>query len=833
MQARAAAERPARCVAIGAALLAVLACVVALPLAQTLWGEQAASTSSSYGYAAVGALAGVLAWWHARARLRAGTWTVIFASATLLSSATSLLCLVSLTPDGSATPPAPGLFQQDVSGLCLVSVSLRSLLVSSIPLLSIVEGAACAGAWCELVGRARDTAPSEDEADGRRLLALCPCLVLVGFTRAAAWRPLLPCNGPWHEPGAWLPEGPSALMVLPVAETIALPLLLLRARRRSGTDLDAPPLPSFGPCTVGALCMGELGWRALSRVFPSLYSPTLPLSLLALALQLSALALIALGKALPAPSSRRAKGARGDAAPALGEEMTREALRLGVSEKDVDAFAAALEQGQLTDREREAICGKVLGSSSRLLGERMGIAPSTVREYQRRAREKLGDDLVRFESLLRGAREEGARAVGQDDGLASADQTAGPGPGRGPHIALCALTTLLLVPVGSTELLGTPFSHVPLGICAGLLLAWCATWARAHGAGARGAIAAPLLPSLVRASALCAGGSTLLAWRLASLGLDVPAPRAPALFLASATYVAALATSARHAPSRKPARTEGGTFSASPTTRALGALGAGLVVEECWRSVEHLSFNAECLLLLLAMAVAGAWASHRIGRPSWETGTWILAAALLWPARRLFSLSAAAVLACVPLLASCVGARAAASGGGREGRALGPWGTPPSEDALPLFALGACGGLILVNVHGSALAYAELAAIGTAAPEALEGAALLLAGLLAAAFAASLARDVDAHECRELVRQTAWVPERVLANLVARGVSPEQARIMERLAAGGSVAQTARELHYSTSAVAAVRTECYRRLGIRTRAQLTALVSDPPRPRNA
>lgn len=256
------------------------------------------------------------------------------------------------------------------------------------------------------------------------------------------------------------------------------------------------------------------------------------------------------------------------------------------------------------------------------------------------------------------------------------------------------------------------------------------------------------------------------------------------------------------------------------------------MVEECWRSVEHLSFTVECLLLLLAMAAAGAWASNRIGRPPWETGAWVLAGVLLWPACRVFSLSAAVVVACVSLLVSCIGARVTASGIAREGQTLGPWGTPPSEDALILFALGACGGLVLVNVHGSALAYAELAAIGPAAPEALEGAALLLVGLLTVSFATSLARDVDAHECRELVRQTVWVSDRILANLVARGISPEQARIMERLAAGDSVTQTARELHYSASAVAAVRTECYRRLGIHTRAQLTALVSDPPPPRD-
>lgn len=325
------------------------------------------------------------------------------------------------------------------------------------------------------------------------------------------------------------------------------------------------------------------------------------------------------------------------------------------------------------------------------------------------------------------------------------------------------------MPVGSTELLGTPFSHVPLGICVGLLLAWCAIWSKTHGAGARSNVVRSPLLTFVRAAALCAGGTILLIWRLASLGLDVPAPKASVLFLASAAYVAALASIARHAPSRKPTRAEGETFSASSTTQALAALGAGLVVEECWRSVEHLSFTVECLLLLLAMAAAGAWASNRIGRPPpWETGAWVLAGVLLWPACRVFSLSAAVVVACVPLLVSCIGARVAASGIAREGQALGPWGTPPSEDALLLFALGACGGLVLVNVHGSALAYAELAAIGPAAPEALEGAALLLVGLLAVSFATSLARDVDAHECRELVRQTVWVSDRILANLVAR-----------------------------------------------------------------
>ena len=482
-----------------------------------------------------------------------------------------------------------------------------------------------------------------------------------------------------------------------------------------------------------------------------------------------------------------------------------------VTAKDVDAshlsegLNALLASYGLTDKEGSAHVLKEQGASSAQVGEMLGIKAPTVREYQRRARTKLGDEgMRRVREELR--REEAAHAEEQ---LA-----------RGANVAglIGASVEFMLVFAGLMAF-GEACSFeghadwLTVTLSTGLLVAWFALrilWL----VGATGlSPQVKLAMRLVGALALgglglwCAGVMKVLSHPL----LPDEAGCFFAFALVSAEAIRALDAFVAQAGLR--------TYGSFGVTSCLAV---GFLICGCWQAAEGGGFGVE-LLLLCAVVLSGMfWLFGRIGLPAiWFAVVAILLLALTDLTTR--DTLRAAVFLCAAVAFALLVALVGAEESGSEGHDVqcGIWGTPRTFDALLVIAGGGVFGMLLVRLNAYLLDFGGSQISGELGAVLLSGFVALF--VLALGFTVVFGlRDVDAvlrakrlHSCMDDA-----VVKKLEGELVQQGLTTRQARVALLLAEGWTPEEVADRLGYSRSTVSRDRGALYKMLGVHTRSGL-------------
>jgi DNA-binding NarL/FixJ family response regulator len=573
---------------------------------------------------------------------------------------------------------------------------------------------------------------------------------------------------------------------------------------------------------LGALCLGELGFFALLGLFPDWYEVDLPVVLVAAALYVAALALLAV-------CARRC--AR-DAEPAAPEAEAAPPDRLDDAGELLEVLAprgrSLLDARGLSEREVLVVCAYVRGLTAAQTGTLLGIGESTVREYRRRIRTKLG--VGSLDEVL-GLLQDGRPAAQGEAGAHRAALRR-----YAPVAVLCALA-------GSAVLLLLPWDGAGIGTGAGVALGVGAGLALACAAGSPAPRPAALL---VRLTLWIAG----LAGLVAARGGTGPAVQVccAALCTAGAVGLALCAGRALAEPERATA----------PVWAALAicaALFCGGVGQAAWLAGALACGGLGCAGVLAVVAAGGAcapapadgWAAARWQGFAWSAAAFVVA--LLWIVTwfgtapgivvillRLAGLGMAvaaarhaglaerarfsqlAALVGVGVVALCagglstallaallvVGCIAVADGPAADARAAS-WVGP-----LCATALGVVAGV------SAALSLAAFAAPATGPWQDVMG-YVAWGTALALAVIACLAEPVPGDGASINLAPSAQ--QRAETFLVYRGLAPAQAHMARRLFEGASVREVAGELGYAESTVRLARRTAYELLHVQTHTQ--------------
>ncbi len=345
--------------------------------------------------------------------------------------------------------------------------------------------------------------PGRSSSSGVGALAVtCMALsFLAGLTRPLGWMPLLP-HSPYPQPIAgaayfewqrWQ-EGTGFLVILPTALCVAAAVALARLASRD---------PLAARASLACMCAGELAFRLCGRLVPGIYGTSDVMAVIACALHL---ALLGAFVSVASFRARRGASAEGVISPAESGDVARS----DGDEGDAAWLRSALSRGMweclrergLSEREILVVCGAMRGLDGPRIADMVGIGSSTVREYRRRCREKLGieefGEVGQALARIAAARGEG---VPSGEGLAEGRWGGARGELVVAGVALLMTVTLLLAPMPWVARDWTAVWTTSVGLGVGVLL-WLAAWRV-------GRERVRLAPARVSAHALAAGALLL------------------------------------------------------------------------------------------------------------------------------------------------------------------------------------------------------------------------------------------------------------------------------------------------------------------------------------
>lgn len=678
----------------------------------------------------------------------------------------------------------------------------------------------------------------QGRAHCRREVAAAILGFVAGLTRGWAWTLLLPCpafpipavNYRLSTEDLWANGLP-----VPIGACLTFTCMLIWARlaHRLQERYDA----NFFPHVIGTLCLGELAWRFVSRICPSLLQISMPGAIAALAVQAACLTTIwALTRASRPEPSRNCGKQNGNA--------------IGLDEPNplpanlVDAFSSH----GLTKKEVAVLTATLRGLTSAEAAAQLGISASTIRTYRARACDKL--NISNTGELMTGImqRQEAPKSAGMSKSN-QLQRTLGTAGGVG-------LMLLILMPPSATATCWECTWLIPFGIALGLIA--CTAWPTLKDMRVKPHSIGTIAQSRPARVAVVAVATTALQCGYAMLAQSEPYAPQPTFLRACIVGAVAICTSigVEHTLHAK--------LTVQPGNKVAPYAIAGAVALAAWGSFGgiwwHISVTACAALVCPGImsqrkgAASGNPAPHAAASPIvvlnvaalafiWEEtlrgvsyaslqycGTVFLAASLCVVALHLlknplldFPCSAAVVLALCAIIFACtktpflsllvavtvLNPFVGATENAYPQTLLSPWHSPCAVVAFSL-----CTAVYMANAWGSSVANGDR---NTAFITALS----VLFSLLGAVALASAARSCKQDPPYGSIHST----ESLATALQTYGLTPLQLNVALCVARGHSIGQIARELSYSRSRVHQVLKEVYTTLNLRNHAQLAAFLT--------
>lgn len=576
---------------------------------------------------------------------------------------------------------------------------------------------------------------------------------------------------------------------------------------------------------LSALFCGELAFRVLTRIFPSLY--TMPPSMTDVVLTVHIVLVLGIVWASFGSYAQLC--------------VSPSALISGISDRQDDPIPlqGLLEKAPaelvnqfvacgLSEREQIAVCAHLMGVSSAEVGEYLGIAHSTVRTYTARGRKKLGDKYKactqafsspasseswasEFEQSQR------QRAQAELDNCLVLSRMFG---------CFCWLAgVLLLLPYGAKSYGTLTLTGVTVSLLVGAGAAFLLGRLRWFMSDLLDQLPRLAL-RMVKVFVFVLGGFAgicVVMWRLHTLGLSNWMLPHAVVYISISLLTTFTIGSAVRAGQRLTRR---GFSQFHRVIAGVICCAAGSSVEESWRAVEYVPFNIILFLSLCACVIAScAWLFSTHSLVSGVLSSCAAFLLLTWLLR--LSMSAAVLLCCAGPLA-VVYLRTQlfqADDGEKNTRQCAQQDnsdhTLCSWDWCIWFAGGVAMGMLAAN-HWGWLHNVMTYRLVVSWYAWLAGAAWGLSVIAAISLALSV--DTRVKGVRLARVSTADTAQHALSCLVTRGLSQEHALLVFDLALGMSIEEVAQKHSYSSSYVARVRTQAYRLLGIATRSQLVRIV---------
>ena len=550
----------------------------------------------------------------------------------------------------------------------------------------------------------------------------------------------------------------------------------------------------LGACWYGReiafAALGACLARVSAIVAPQLLSPAFGLSLSALALQTILIGIFALESFLPGKKPDEEPSDE-DGSPLLSEELKSLLASYGLTEKESVAHAM---------KEQEA--------SSAEIGELLGIKAPTVREYQRRARTKLGDEgQRRVREQLR--KEEEAQAASS---LPSA-------PGNNTLLGISiglTLALLALFPLGNSSLLLSYTDRVVIIAAFGLVAAWF--FLRARWLARLGRLSSRMGWALQ----IAAIGAVFVIfwWRLSEAAIVQGSSVLDAL-AAFAGFVLVFAVAIFVVDSIE----ERSPLVSFGLTSALLCVAFGFVFEEAWRILGNGGFGFAATTLCVLIFAGLLWLLAQAGLPAIVFATLsffiLLASALSSGFETLHIAAFLALMAAFALAAALSGNRYAVRREPFDDMRLSVWATPQAFDALLVIVCGGVAGILLTQLDSYLFGLGIQLGLGQYFCTVLACVVMLavfgMAALIWLGFASFNARIRIAKLKASMVKDA----EKMLrAGLVAEGLTERQARVAFLLAEGWTPDEIADKLAYSRGTVVRDRGALYKMLAVHTRAGL-------------
>lgn len=550
-------------------------------------------------------------------------------------------------------------------------------------------------------------------------------------------------------------------------------------RQRSDWYARGMTMAGFGACLarVGAIAT------------PQLLAPPFGLSLAALVVQ--ALLIVAFALMASLPQEKPVEEAFEESPALLSDETEALLASYGLTEKESLAYVM---------KEQEA--------SSAEIGEVLGVKAPTVREYQRRARAKLGD--------------EGQRRVREQlrkEERAKEEAAQPPSPSENVLLGISVgltLVVLALLPFGNRALLASYADRVIVSVAAGLLAAWFflrARWAARLGClSPQSKMAAQILTIIAVVG--------IAAWRLGKAGVLPDSFTLDVLGACSgvvAVFMTTLLT--------MDFLLGQGLFGALDMTGACLCVAAGFLFEEAWRVLGSRSFGPEAMALCMLMLASILWLLAQAGFPVAVLSTVSLLILVAAPISSGFEILHVAILLCMvlgfALVAVLLGNRFVAERVPEGDVRLDVWATPLSFDALLVLVLGAFVGLLLSRAD-EYLHYLDLILnrgeyFSTILASAVMLAVLGLGAMIIFGFAAFNAWIRIARLKASMDKDS---EKKLRAGLVAEGLTERQSRVALLLAEGWTPDEISDKMAYSRATVVRDRGALYKMLAVRTRVGL-------------
>ena len=537
--------------------------------------------------------------------------------------------------------------------------------------------------------------------------------------------------------------------------------------------------------TLGA-CLSRVG----AMVVPRLLEPSLGLSLVALLVQVALVAVFGLLGFFPSQMAGEKAAEEGGAA-LLSEELEALLTSYGLTQKEGIAHVL---------KERE--------SSSAQVGEVLGIKAPTVREYQRRARTKLGDEgLRRVREQLR--KEE--LAHNEAPQVDEADENKLLAVSVGFTIVLFAL-----LPLGAPASMVAYADRASVAAALGLVAAWFflrVLWCAGFGGLSLWVGRVLRIVAFVAAVVICV-------WRFAKAGAVSLWPVADAVvWLAYVLIVFAAATLVMDL-------LFGNELIGQPgLTDVAVCVAVGFLLEEAWRVLGGRSFGVEAVTFCVLIFVGILWLLSQMGMSVFALAA--LSLLVLVVSAYISGLAPlhVAILLCVTgifaLLILLLGKYRAVLRQRSGEKQLGMWATPLCFDALLVLASGCVVGMLLGRfdtfLFGFGLKVEVEEYYCTVLACVVMLAMLGLAVLVLLGFSALNAR----FRIERLKASMDKDSEKSLREgLVDLGLTERQARVAFLLAEGWTTEEISDELGYSSGTVARDRGALYKMLGVHTRAGL-------------
>lgn len=659
------------------------------------------------------------------------------------------------------------------------SFVLFDVIAAALLPLSFLLGAAWYWAGCALL----KTSNEEKPPSWRPSWADCAADVLALFFGALLWPA-------WHD-FVLVPRDDASFaqvvcgLFVPLLMTTAFSVgAWLRGTRLHPTQLGrALAMAALGACAA----------RVFAMAVPWICAPSLGASFVALLVQA---ALVIAFCALAAKQ-------RPHFMDAVAKDVEAPHLSAGLN--------ALLALYGLTDKEGRAFVLKEKGASSARVGEMLGIKAPTVREYQRRARTKLGDEGMRqVRDELR--REESAHTeeqLAQDANLAGLT-----GASFEFTLALAALMAF-----GEACSFEGHADWFAVTLSAGLVVAWLALhmlwFVGAKGFSPQVRLAMRLVEtlSLIGLALWCASIMKILP--------HLPIP-GEAGYLLAIVLVSVVSIRMFDAVAAQAGLRDYGPFG------VVSCLATGFLVGGCWRAFEGGGFGVESFLLCVIVLGGMFWLFGRFGLPA----IWFAVFAVFLLA--LVELTAGTTLCVAVFLDMAVAFALAAAllGTGKpdsrgHDAPCGIWASPRAFDVL----LVAAGGSVLSVLFARLSSY-YLNLDGSQISGKL-GSVLLSGGVMVFVLALALLivlglMDVDAALRGNKLRSS--MDDAALQNLegelIKQGLTERQAKVAFLLAEGWTPEEVADRLGYSRGTVSGDRGALYKVLGVRTRSGLVTKLKE-------